>query len=83
MSEKVLRWRIETMARNNHAGDVQKEAEQLVDKCNGVVDEEPRTNLGATLHRELFAAAKKVLPRTQQAFRFLCKVDGEPHSTAE
>ena len=44
-SEKVLHWRIETMARKDHAGDVQHEAKQLVDKINGVVDEGPGLTL--------------------------------------
>ena len=83
-AENVLRWRVEVAARKDHAAHVTKTADELVDKCNGgdpeyviPVDDSGPIRTAASRCRDLFAAAKKLLPYDPKPAKFLCDSDGK------
>ena len=81
-SERRLHWRIETQARAEHAARATKLAGKFADTCNGVIENvEDATNQAASRTRELFKAAKQLLPQPPRAFRFITKEDGTHAAT--
>lgn len=53
----------------------------MLDGCSGTKDGDEESVKAASRCRDLFATAKKILPRVPKAVEFILKADGVPDAT--